>query len=95
MAYPSEVICLPYVCSDVDVSAHDYYGGSHPSVEVHSGQYINSSLVGTDYEAFLTASTTSCAVGAWGVCLCVRVCFVVVVEGGSLLVSLASVPAQS
>ncbi len=64
VAYPADKICLPYVCSVVDVSMHDLYGGSHPQVEVYSGMNLDDSLVGTDYEAYLTASLTSCAVGA-------------------------------
>ena len=71
MAYPSEHICLPYACSVVDVSNHDYYGGSHPHTDVYSGMGLDSALVGTDYEAYLSASLTSCAVGA---CCAGRVC---------------------
>ncbi len=68
MAYPSDQICAPNICSVVDVSAHTTYGGSHPSVPVYSGQPISSDLVGTDYENYLTDSLTSCAVGACGCC---------------------------
>jgi hypothetical protein len=64
VAIPSDKICLPYVCSVVDVTDHDYYGGSHPHTEVYSGQSLDSSLIGTDYELYLSASLTSCAVGA-------------------------------
>jgi hypothetical protein len=64
VAYPSDALCLPYYCTSVDVSEHTTFGGSHPKVKVYSGENVTSSLIGTDYTAFLSASLTSCAVGA-------------------------------
>ncbi len=64
MATPSHTLCLPYSCKITDVSAHVEWGGSHPTLAVTSGDPIDPSTIGTDYEIYLDNSMTSCAIGA-------------------------------
>lgn len=65
VAVPTGPICSPFQCNAVNVTAHIDLGGSHPSVQVASGDEVESSLVGTDYIQAFDDSTTSCSLDEW------------------------------